>query len=234
MIVDMEKVDWLPKTGIHQKSIELLAEWNAFIGQKVDPPIPVEAIAEKYLGISVGFDDLEGLLGISDVLGATWVEEKKMVINSSLLDGNEGRISFTCSHEIGHWILHRKYLHYGFTRAARDSGMHNPTVVCRASASKLRGEWQADYFSGCLLMPREAVEAAYRKIFGPQPLVMYNERSCFNPRNPLVLDPAHDSAKEIAWRVIEEGNFTNVSKEAMCYRLLDFFFCLLDHLSDLL
>jgi hypothetical protein len=46
-------------------------------------------------------------------------------------------------------------------------------------------------------------------------------RSCVNPCNSLVLDPAHDSAKEIARRVIEGGNFTNVSKEAMCFRLLD-------------
>ncbi len=221
MIVDMDKVAWLSKEEIQQKSMELLAEWNVFTGRRVDPPIAVEAIAEKYLDICVEFDNLEELLGIPDVLGATWVEEKKMVINSSLLEGSEGRISFTCSHEIGHWVLHRKYLHERFTRVERDPRMHTPTVVCRASASKVRGEWQADYFSGCLLMPRQAVEAAYREIFGPRPLVMYNERSCVNPRNPLVLDPAHDSAKEIARRVIEGGNFTNVSKEAMCFRLLD-------------
>jgi Zn-dependent peptidase ImmA (M78 family) len=221
MIVDMDKVAWLSKEEIQQMSIELLGQWESFSGRKPDPPIPVEAIAEKYLDICVEFDNLEELLGIPDVLGATWVEEKKMVINSSLLEGSEGRISFTCSHEIGHWVLHRKYLHERFTRVERDSRMVNPTVVCRASAFKVRGEWQADYFSGCLLMPRQAVEAAYREIFGPHPLVMYNERSCVNPRNPLVLDPAHDSAKEIARRVSEGANFTNVSKEAMCYRLLD-------------
>ena len=220
MIVDMEKVEWLPKTWTSRKSRELLDEWSALIGQKADPPIPVEAVAENYLGISVEYDDLEEMLGMPDVLGATWVEEKKMVINSSLLDGNEGRISFTCSHEIGHWILHRKYLQ-SFKRMERSSSNESPAVVCRASAFRARGEWQADYFSSCLLMPKEAVEAAYREAFGPDPLVMYNERSCFNPRNPLALDPAHDSAKEIAWRVMDAGNFMNVSKEAMCYRLLD-------------
>ena len=76
MIVDMEKVGWLSKTEIQKKSIELLSRWSAFIGQKAEPPIPVEAIAENYLGLSVGYDDLEELLGIPDVLGATWVEEK--------------------------------------------------------------------------------------------------------------------------------------------------------------
>ena len=48
--------------------MELLVEWNAFAGRMVDPPIAVEAIAEKYLDICVEFDNLEELLGIPDVL----------------------------------------------------------------------------------------------------------------------------------------------------------------------
>jgi Zn-dependent peptidase ImmA (M78 family) len=220
MIIDMEKVAWLSREEIQKQSMELLGQWEAFSGRKLAPPIPVEAIAEKYLDISVGFDDLEEMLGIPDILGATWVEERRMVINSSLLNGVEGRVSFTCSHEIGHWILHRKYLQGQFTRKNPVAGRDNPTVVCRASASRQRGEWQADYFSGCLLMPQPEVENAFKSVFGPHPLIMYNEKSCFNPKNPLVVDPAHDSAKEIARKVIGGGNFTNVSKEAMCYRLL--------------
>ena len=105
----MNKVPWLTRLEISQETNHLLDRWSAFIGQKVKPPVPVEAIAENYLGIAVEYDNLEEMLGISDVLGATWVESKTMVINSSLLDGAEGRISFTCSHEIGHWVLHRKY-----------------------------------------------------------------------------------------------------------------------------
>src|SRR4030042_2785528 len=100
--------------------------------------------------------------------------------------------------------------------------LHNndqPTVVCRLSASKLRGEWQADYFSSCLLMPQGEVENAYNIAFGTAPILIYNEKSCFGRNNPIVIDPALDTAKEIAQKVIREGNFTNVSKEAMCYRL---------------
>jgi len=94
-----------------------------------------------------------------------------------------------------------------------------PTVVCRLSASKLRGEWQADYFSSCLLMPQEEVENAYKRAFGFTPIFIYNEKSCFGRNNPVVIDPALDTTKEIAQKVIQEGNFTNGSKEAMCYRL---------------
>src|SRR5512139_1720007 len=110
MIVDMGKVSWLTKEEIGFRADDLLNQWETFTGQTVRPPIPVEAIAEKYLKITLEYDDLNRVFGGSDVLGATWVEEKRMVINSSLLDGPEGRINFTCAHEIGHWVLHRKYI----------------------------------------------------------------------------------------------------------------------------
>jgi len=219
MIVDMGKVSWLTKFQISQETDELLNQWEIFTGQEVKPPIPVEAIMEKYLEFTLEYDNLEEILGIPDVLGATWVEEKRMVINNSLLDGVEGRITFTCGHEIGHWILHRKYLFDQFMRFHRLGDSNQPTVVCRLSTSKLRGEWQADYFSSCLLMPQEKVENAHKRAFGTTPIFIYNEKSCFGRNNPVVIDPALDTAKEIAQKVISEGNFTNVSKEAMCYRL---------------
>ena len=109
MLVDMSRVDWLGKVEIEQEACKLLSEWSAFAGEEVKPPIAVEAIVEKYLGITLEYDDLEKVLGIPGVLGATWVKEKRMVINSSLLDAVEGRIVFTCGHEIGHWVLHRSY-----------------------------------------------------------------------------------------------------------------------------
>ena len=215
----MNKVSWLTKVQISQETDELLNQWEIFTGQEVKPPIPVEAIAEKYLEFTLEYDNLEEILGIPDVLGATWAEDKRMVITNSLLDGVEGRVTFTCAHEIGHWILHRKYLFDQFMRLHGRGDGDQPTVVCRLSTSKLRGEWQADYFSSCLLMPREEVEDAYNKTFGPSPIFIYNEKSCFGRNSPLVIDPALDTAKEIAQKVIQEGNFTNVSKEAMCYRL---------------
>jgi len=219
MMVDMSKVSWLSKAQISHETDELLDQWAIFTEQEVKPPIPVEAIAEKYLEFTLEYDNLDEILGIPDVLGATWAEGKRMVINTSLLNGAEGRITFTCSHEIGHWILHRKYLFDRFTGLDDLSDGEQPDVVCRMSASKLRGEWQADYFGSCLLMPREEVEYAYMKTFGTTPLLIYNEKSCFGRNNPEVLDPALDTAKEIAQKVIVEGNFGNVSKEAMCYRL---------------
>jgi len=217
----MNHVSWLTKADIGQETNKLLDQWRTFSGEPVKPPIPVEAIAENYLGIAVEYDNLEEMLGIPDVLGATWVESKTMVINSSLLDGAEGRISFTCSHEIGHWVLHRKYFFETFSRKDPAWVDQHPTVVCRISTSKLRGEWQADHFGACLLMPCGEVQDAFERAFGNKPLVLYNKKSCFGHRNLIALDPALDTVEEIVERVIDHGNFTNVSRESMGYRLLE-------------
>jgi Zn-dependent peptidase ImmA (M78 family) len=220
MILDTLRVPWLAKPQIENAANDLLAQWETFSGQKVVPPIPVEAIVERFLGITLEYDKLEEMLGIPDVLGATWVKEKRMVINSSLLDGKEGRFTFTCGHEVGHWILHRKYL--ARTTHSHDSE-HNDTlpVVCRVSASKTRAEWQADYFSACLIMPEPAVREAFQKAFGEDPLVIYNLNSCFGRNNPLALDPSLDTAYQIARNVMDAGQIQNASKEAMAYRLED-------------
>ncbi len=220
-MLDMNKVPWLTPSEICHEAGRLLDQWSTFIGQKAKPPIPVESIAENYLGITVEYDDLQEILGISDVLGATWVESKTMVINCSLVDGAEGRVTFTCGHEIGHWILHRKYLFQHFSRKEPLRVHPSPTVVCRKSTSKLRGEWQADYFAACLLMPSIEVQDAFEGAFGSEPLALYNKKSCFGRRNSIVLDPALDTVKEIAQRIIDCGNFMNVSKESMGYRLVE-------------
>jgi len=219
MLVDMNSVAWLSKPQIEEEACLLLSEWVSFTGETVKPPIPVEAIIEKYLGITLEYEDLDQSLGISGVLGATWVNEKKMAINSCLLDGVEGRIAFTCGHEVGHWILHRDYFFQQFSRLEQRSHDDSPVIVCRTFLSKQRGEWQADHFGGCLLMPEMDVRNAYLDTFGPEPLVLYNEKSCFGRYNPMVLDPALDTVKEIAQEIINHGGFINVSREAMVYRL---------------
>jgi len=201
---------YLSKEQICREAEDLLCRWSDFIGQKAVPPIPVEAIAEKHLGITLEYDDLGEILGLPDVLGATWVDEKRIVINKSLAtEKEEGRLNFTCGHEIGHWVLHRQFL------SSNDS---EPAVICRTSRAKSREEWQADYFSACLLMPAGEVRGAYHRAFGSQPLIFHNEKSCFG-KHAFFLDPALDSAGEIAYRVKTAGNFLNVSKEALCYRL---------------
>ena len=216
MLFDMDRVSWLSKEHIKAEAALLVENYALFRGAEVEPPIPLEHIIEAYLGFTLEYEDLEELIGFSDVLGATWLRQKRIAINENLLQENVGRMFFTCGHEIGHIMLHSRYISGTGEKPAKRSAEQE--IVCREVASKKRGEWQADYFAACLLMPEENVRRAYSNIFGTSPLIIYNKKSCFDRSLPL-FDPAWDRVNEFALMVVERGNFTNVSKEAMRVRM---------------
>jgi len=213
-ICDMDSVRWMPKEEIRFLASNLLERYEAFVHKPVTPPIPMEHLIEKFLEINLEYDDLKSEFDLSDILGATWIKERRIVIDESLLSEDQrGRMSFTMAHEVGHWCIHRKA--FSGPVARTDC---RPEIICRESGAKSRGEWQADYFAASLLMPEMDVRTAFAQTFGFKPMVIYNYRS-IAPRSLFMLDPAWEHASEIAGVVIEEGRFTNVSKAAMRIRL---------------
>jgi hypothetical protein len=218
MFFDMNRVPWLSKNTICEHADALLFDYEVTQEIPVEPPIPVENIIESHLGFILEFEDLQGILGFDDILGATWLNQKRIAIHEKLLEENLGRMFFTCGHEIGHVLLHSPYV--SETEDDTSQPYQEQKIVCRATATKNRGEWQADYFAACLLMPEERVRKAYDHVFGTAPLIIHNKKSCFDRNLPL-FDPAWDRANDFALMVIGAGNFTNVSKEAMRVRLED-------------
>ena len=99
------KVPYLEARAIESAATELLRRYAKWKGTPPRPPIPIDDIVEGLLKLSLSVDDLCARLG-SDVLGATWLAEGHVVIDSSL-EGNVGRFAFTLAHETGHWQLHR-------------------------------------------------------------------------------------------------------------------------------
>ena len=211
---DMDSVRWMPKKEIAFVASHLVERYEDFTGTAVLPPVALEDIVERFLEITLEYADLKALLDVPDILGATWVNERKIIIDESLLDDDQhGRMFFTLAHEVGHWCIHRK----GFfgPAAPRDSC---PEIVCRESGARARGEWQADYFAASLLMPEMLVRTAFAKAFGFRPITIYNRRS-IAPREHFMLDPAWEHVGAIAGMVIQRGHFNNVSKTAMRIRL---------------
>jgi len=101
------KVPWISKERIALKATELIKNFQALAGYTVKPPIPVEDIIERALGLRLLYEDLEKVFGSNDVLGATYVESGVICINERLFEhSSEGRLVFTCAHEVGHWVLH--------------------------------------------------------------------------------------------------------------------------------
>jgi hypothetical protein len=208
------KVPWLSRDQIGKKAETLIRNAESTLGYTIEPPIPVEDIIERYLGLRLAYDDLEKALGMKGVLGATWVKSRLICVNEKLFErSSEGRVVFTCAHEVGHWILHRKHA------AARARTSTAPgAVICRAADAREPIEWQADYFAACLLMPEEKVRGAFRRSLGMERMVLENVKSAFRGTSVCV-DPCVENWHFIAAMVCEAGGFSNCSKQAMMIRL---------------
>jgi hypothetical protein len=210
------KVPFLSKQKISQVASDVLSDYETLSGAKVRPPVPVEDIIERSLGLRLGFIDFEKQYGMDDVYGALYVHKKLVAISTTLLDqGAEGRFCFTCAHEAGHWMLHR-HLADTAHRVAPDED----AVFCRARDAKAPIEWQADYFAGCLLMPGNEIEKAFRRAFGTDRLEIHNIRKTF-PTTPFHFDLCVENWRHIAGAVQQAGGFLNISKQAMIIRLQD-------------
>ena len=148
-------------------------------------PIPLEEIVENVFGIQVSSVDFadRAVLGMTlfsngNILVLSNGREEKMhfdygtiLIASDLIDdsGNEGRLRYTLGHELGHRIFHA-HTYYDpkeqFDSLFDDSDMSANAIACnrdaicgidRNFADRNWIEWQADYFSSCILMPRKLV-----------------------------------------------------------------------------
>lgn len=207
------KVPFRRPIEIDEMVADLLGKYGKWKGAPPRPPMPVDDIAEGYFKLDFAFDDLEALLEEPGVLGATWLEEKVMRVDCSL-ESNPRRVSFTIAHEIGHWWMHRPILEmekvtlplFAYEKGRRAT----PVVICR-SGRKDPAEWQADQFAARLLMPAAAVREAARRICPGLPKKVATLR---------VTESSSD-LRAMADEVIQAGGFSNVSNEAMCYRLID-------------
>ncbi|MFT3840760.1 MAG: ImmA/IrrE family metallo-endopeptidase [Myxococcaceae bacterium] len=208
------KVRFLTDSEIESACLELLRKFAKADDFKLAPPIPIEGVIERYLKIDLGFDDLRNLLGASDVLGATWFEHARIRVDSSL-EEDIGRSSFTMAHEVGHWWLHRpQYEADKLTLGLIPLGgaEKGKGIVCRSGAKKEPAEWQADQFASRFLMPTALMREAFKRLIG-EPVVVKGLATARESKTiPLTW-------RETASKMMTDGGFTNVSNEAMRYRL---------------
>lgn len=168
MEMQMVKVKYLTKREIEWNAERLLTEFGEHYGEVGQPPVPVEEILENHLKLTLEIDDLESRLGFQDVLGALWAPERLVAIDQRLEPtehpNREGRYRYTVGHEIGHWEQHRHYFLPDPNQGLLFQGVvKEPSLICRTSQSKEPIEWQADFFSACLLMPKRMVMAAWQQ-----------------------------------------------------------------------
>jgi Zn-dependent peptidase ImmA (M78 family) len=209
------KVPFLADSQLESAATELLRKYAKWKGTPPRPPIPVDDMVEGLLELSLSVGDLRGRLGKNDVLGATWLDERHVMIDSSL-EGSEGRFSFTLAHETGHWVLHRPIIEMEKVTvplfAREPDAKPTPAIICR-DGQRDSAEIQADRFAAYLLMPATDVRAAAKAI-GGEPLAI-DRLEARRKANELVPE-----LRTLATEVIERGSFSNVSNQAMQIRLV--------------
>src|SRR5690349_11855069 len=131
-------VPFLKESDIEHASLELLRRYATWKGALVRLPIDIDNIIEGYFGLDLALIDLTDFLGIPDVLGATFLEAKRVFVDQSL-EEQEGRFAFTLAHEAGHWHLHRPLIEAEQVTAplfAKGEMREQPAIVCRTSQKK--------------------------------------------------------------------------------------------------
>lgn len=212
----------------------MLAEYSKQHGHVSTPPVPIDDIIEEHLKLAIEIRDLRMEYPEGDVLGAIYFNDKKIVVDQSLVPEDNpsmlGRYRFTLAHELGHWRLHR---HYYLRRAGQRSllpdALASPNHVLRARQYDPK-EVQANRFASCLLMPREMVKREWFSWRGDMEPI-YLSDLCAHHQKVVLADfarrgipvksdePITAALYDYAIRPFAEK--FQVSAEAMRYRLLD-------------
>ena len=191
---------------IESKSLDLLESYGRDRNIKAVPPIdPIDII--EYLGYDVIYRN-DGIYEDKHILGGLNIDKKNVEVNEKA-NTHEGRENFTLAHEIGHILLHSERI-----------SLNNNEKLCRTEAgidinTPDQLEWEADKFAAFLLMPTENVKKAFNNIRN-KPL--YLKRNII--LRYLLKRSLRTSSINFSRKVIEAGNFTNVSKLAMVNRLI--------------
>lgn len=209
------QVPYISDSELEAAANHVIAQFSAKHGLSNEAAIPVDAIIETLLGLTFEMGDLRKEYETDDILGATYIKEKRVVIDESLdpyeTPHKEGRYHFTVAHEIGHWVFHRPLIEQAASQPSLFGENDTPSIVCRSS-NKDRMETQADKFAGYLLMPGDRVLATWKRLFGSTRYVEYDVDKPGIKSLRDVLRPISRVAKEMA-------PYFKVSSEAMQYRL---------------
>jgi Zn-dependent peptidase ImmA (M78 family) len=183
-----------PMDEVEKLADELNTDYKSSTGPALTIPIPVEDIAEHYLGYSIDITN-EGLFSDPNFLGGIDFEQNLIYVNASVED-HDGRYAFTVAHEIGHHVLHKEaYLN--------DKEQGQKEILCRDTGNKPHIEIEADRFAAALLMPSGAVLEVFNRV---------------KPKRKVA---TIGQARGVASEVMKEGGFSNVSNTAMINRLID-------------
>ncbi len=159
--VDENGVPILSADGIELKAEEVISYFDKKVLDvpQRTPIIEYVEILDKQFNIERSYNQSLGITkGGKAILGKTRLKPLGVYIDVSLL--NDSRFNFVLGHELGHVVLHRSVdvKKTGY----EDQEMVDTKIDLVTGKKKLitardRLEWQANYFSSSILMPRSSV-----------------------------------------------------------------------------
>lgn len=164
------ELPFLPPQAFEDEAALMLAEYGNAHKQITDPPVPIDDMIEEHFKLVLEVRDLRAEYPEGNVLGAIYFNDKKIVVDLSLVPEDfpamRGRYRFTVAHELAHWRLHRHlYLNRANEPQLMPSGQPKPDHVLRDGQTDPK-EYQANRLASCLLMPREMVKRMWHQAQG--------------------------------------------------------------------
>ncbi|MDJ0737424.1 MAG: ImmA/IrrE family metallo-endopeptidase [Nostocaceae cyanobacterium] len=147
----------MSKEDIENQAVEILKSVQAGRKRPLKGYAVAEAVADFLdIGIvwkSIPKDD------VGQIAAMILPIQKEIVINQDIPSLKGGFGQSTIAHEIGHWILHIDRNAVGKFIERIDFNIDDIEIavepfLCRSVSTQKGIEWQAQYFAGCLLMPK--------------------------------------------------------------------------------
>lgn len=160
---------FIPKDEIEREATKLRMSVEEERKSRLIPKYLTDAIAD-FLDIKITWQSIPDD-GKGKIAAMIFPFLKEIVINEDIRklelkeEQKDGFIQSTIAHEIGHWMLHINRDVVGeyeyIERFNEEFKQIVEPFLCRGIVSNLgKIEWQAQYFAGCLLMPKYKLEEA--------------------------------------------------------------------------
>ncbi len=149
-----------PKAQIERRANDLLTRMQLTPNWEPTWPFEASRVAD-FLDLGVVWVQIEAD-GAGAIAARIRPRDRLIEINEQILDLPQGFQESTLAHEIGHWMLHVNYSAVELEQEQIETNTAaDQPFVCRPNngISQIESiEWQAQYFAGCLLMPRYILE----------------------------------------------------------------------------
>lgn len=231
-----ENIYYLSKEDIEFETEYILREYFNECLERPQP-IPIEKVIEKmglsieFAKLSENNDIYgafvfnKGIINIyeNDKQIGRYFEKKTIIIDSDIYEKQAGITFFTLGHELGHYFLQYRLKHIDedqvsildlLNKEEKAKYYIDSNKVLQATLNSDENiykfsfvEWQANYFSACILVPKKALDMKLKEIY-PQ----FRKTQFYSTLNNL-------NDLQLANIIVELKNTFGVSKEMMKNRL---------------